>query len=68
MIRIVNSPNRTPEDYLAIALILHTGLTHYCTNSCDDCFAKHICKSVKSATKYAVKQAGMELIYPVEIS
>ena len=63
MIRIVKCAKRNPEDYLAIALILHTGLSNYCTNSCEDCFAKRICKSVKSAIKYAVKQAGFDLVY-----
>lgn len=63
MIRIVKSPNRNPEDYLALAIILNAGITAFCTNSCEDCFAKRVCKSVKTATKYAVKQAGLDLVY-----
>lgn len=62
MIRITKSPNRNAEDYLALALILHSGLEKFCNNSCEDCFAKHVCKSVKLATRYAVKLAGLDLV------
>lgn len=63
MIRITKSANRNTEDYLALAIILHAGLEKFCDNSCEDCFAMHVCKSVKSATRYAVKLAGVDLIY-----
>lgn len=58
MIRITKSPNRSTEDYLVLALILQKGLDSVCHNSCDDCIAKRVCKSVKSATRYAVNCAG----------
>lgn len=63
MIRITKSPNRNTEDYLVLALILHSGLDTLCHNSCEDCVAKSVCKSVKSATRYAVKLAGLDLVY-----
>lgn len=63
MIRITKSPNRNTEDYLVLALILHQGLDSMCKNSCDDCVAKGVCKSVKSATRYAFKLAGLDLVY-----
>ena len=62
MIRITKSRNRNADDYLALALILHLGLKNFCTNFCEDCFAKHVCNSVKSATRYAVKLAGLDLV------
>lgn len=63
MIRITKSSNRSTEDYLVLALILHQGLETMCKNSCEDCIAKGVCKSVKSATRYAVKLAGLDLVY-----
>lgn len=66
MIRITRSSNRPTEDYLVLAMILMHGLENVCHHSCEDCIAKNVCKSVKSATKYAVKLAGMELFYPEE--
>lgn len=68
MIRITKSPNRPTEDYLVLAMILMHGLDSVCHHSCEDCIAKRVCKSVKSATKYAVNCAGMELFYPEEQS
>ena len=62
MIRITRSRNRNPNDYLVLAMILNHGLQAICLNSCDNCIAKGVCKSVKSATRYAVKCAGMELV------
>lgn len=63
MIRITKSANRNTEDYLVLALILHNGLDSLCRHSCEDCVAKGVCKSVKSATRYAVKLAGLDLVY-----
>lgn len=63
MIRITKSENRSTEDYLVLSMILLNGLNSLCHNSCEDCVAKNVCKSVKSATRYAVKLAGLDLVY-----
>lgn len=64
MIRITKSPARITEDYLVLALILQNGLDSICDNSCDDCPARRVCKSVKSARTYAVKCAGFDFYEP----
>lgn len=58
MIRILDSKSRTREDYDVLSGVLLAGLEQFCTNDCDNCPAKSVCKSVYSAAGYALILAG----------